>query len=55
MRSLLKHCESLAGSGFQLKQVAREFIKKYHLFLNKTVRTLLGQPDLKVSLWNLHV
>ena len=25
MRGLLKHCESLAGSGFQVKQVARQW------------------------------
>jgi hypothetical protein len=55
MRGLLKHCESLVGSGFQVKEIVEEFIKKYHLFLNKTVRTLLREPNLIVSLWNLHV
>ena len=25
MRGLLKHCESLTGSGFQVKQVARQW------------------------------
>lgn len=36
MRGLLKHCESFAGSGFQAKRQAKEFIKKSYLLLNKT-------------------
>ena len=35
MRGLLKHCESLAGSGFQAKKIVEEFIKKYHLFFEQ--------------------
>jgi hypothetical protein len=49
MRGLLKHCESFARRRFQAKGLAREFIKKSYLLLNKTHGKLYcyGNPTSK--------
>jgi hypothetical protein len=57
MQGLLKHCESLAGLGFPGHEQVAEFTKNSYFISeqNGWPIVLLWQPDLKMSLWNLHV